>query len=294
MNIFRKPYPKGTNTNRKLIFAFAFGLFVFLFLTLFQPFGLNTWQTDHKILKLGGYGVVTALVILFNAFVLEGLFRDWYAEKNWTVGKEIISAVWNILFIGSLNLLYTRLLGVARVDFTSFLAFQWITLMVGIIPVTMVTLLNYTRLLKLNTKGALELNAIIGAEHLPNPSNTSMELEFLAENEKDKLMVRVDDLLAVGAADNYIEVYYILRGEMKKELIRSTLKKAEMTIHKFPQLMRCHRSYIVNLNHVEKVSGNSQGLKLHLKNTELLIPVSRTLNEIIKQRMKERHSVRPV
>jgi hypothetical protein len=34
---------------------------------------------------------------------------------------------------------------------------------------------------------------------------------------------------------------------------------------------------------VQKVSGNAQGLKLHLENTETLIPVSRTLHEKIGQ-----------
>lgn len=292
MSVFTKPYPRRSSPERKLLFAFAFGIFVFLFLAVFQPFGLNDWQTPYKILKLAGYGGVTAFVILFNGFVIERVFRNWFLEKNWTVGREIISAIWNIVFIGSLNLLYTHYLGVARLNWWSFLAFQWITLIVGAIPVTIVTILNHSRLLRINTKGALELNAIIDSEPAQVNKNLHAELILVAENGKDSLVFKPEQILAISAADNYIEIYSI-QTAVKKELLRSTLKNVENATHEYPQLMRCHRSFIVNLNHVEKVSGNSQGLKLHLHQLDFQVPVSRSLNEIIRKKLQDIHSIRP-
>jgi DNA-binding LytR/AlgR family response regulator len=48
-------------------------------------------------------------------------------------------------------------------------------------------------------------------------------------------------------------------------------------------IYRCHKSYLVNLAKVNHVSGNAQGYKLHLKDVEDQIPVSRKLNEEIKE-----------
>jgi DNA-binding LytR/AlgR family response regulator len=48
-------------------------------------------------------------------------------------------------------------------------------------------------------------------------------------------------------------------------------------------LLRC--AYIVNLDQVLQLSGNAQGLRLHLKGIDTTIPVSRTLNNEIRARL---------
>jgi DNA-binding LytR/AlgR family response regulator len=45
---------------------------------------------------------------------------------------------------------------------------------------------------------------------------------------------------------------------------------------------RCHKSYVINLDQVNHISGNAQGYKFHLKSAEDLIPVSRSNNEFVK------------
>jgi DNA-binding LytR/AlgR family response regulator len=42
--------------------------------------------------------------------------------------------------------------------------------------------------------------------------------------------------------------------------------------------------FIVNIQFVEKLSGNSQGFRLRLKNVEPTIPVSRSLDDEITKR----------
>lgn len=293
MSILAKPYPRSSGSRKKLISAFIFGMFVFLFLLVFQPFGLNIWETDFKILKLAGYGMVTTVIILVNGFVIESIFKNWFAESNWTVGKEILSGVLNILVIGSLNLLYTHWLGVTRIDLKSFIAFQWITLIVGIIPVTMITIINQSRLQKLNTLGAKELNDFIAKEAITHPLTTIQQITIIAENGKDRFSFDPNSVLVFSAADNYVEIYYYSHDEVKKELIRTTLKNIEAVIVNYSYLIRCHRSYVVNLNCVKEVSGNSQGLKLHLAKSDLSIPVSRSLNHLIHEKLKHLHSIHP-
>ena len=52
-----------------------------------------------------------------------------------------------------------------------------------------------------------------------------------------------------------------------------------------PGFFRCHRMYLVNLAHVHWVSGNAQGLKLHLTDLEEAVPVSRSLTNTIKEKL---------
>jgi DNA-binding LytR/AlgR family response regulator len=45
--------------------------------------------------------------------------------------------------------------------------------------------------------------------------------------------------------------------------------------HKF--IFKCHRSFIVNLNYIERVEGNMQGYRLFIDNINFPIPVSKNL-----------------
>jgi len=88
-----------------------------------------------------------------------------------------------------------------------------------------------------------------------------------------------DDLLFLAARENYIIIHYLDQGILHKEMIRSTMKQATGDLKNYPEFFRCHKSYLVNLNRVKSVSGNAQGLKLHLSHAEDVIPVSRNLTE---------------
>ena len=70
---------------------------------------------------------------------------------------------------------------------------------------------------------------------------------------------------------------------LKKVTYRVTLSSLEIQLKEASSLIRCHRSYLVNLNKVKNISGNAQGLKLELINQSEIIPVSRNYIPIVKQ-----------
>jgi len=60
------------------------------------------------------------------------------------------------------------------------------------------------------------------------------------------------ELLFIESADNYATLVSIVNGKKKKELIRSSLKRIEGQLN-HPDLMRCHRAYIINLGKIKTV-----------------------------------------
>lgn len=288
MSILSKPYPKDSNLKKKFFTAFIFGNFIFLFLVLFQPFGISQWEIPNKILVLAGYGAITFVVVFLNAVLVEMIFKNWFKEKNWKVWKEILWSLWNILLIGTCNLLYSKWQAGFSLTFANFLLYQWITLVIGIIPVGLITLWNHNRLQKKNLEAAMELTKVINSE--PTLKQEKQQMVTLAgENTKENIELDMDSLLFMEAADNYIEVVWLTNTQVHKKLLRNTLKNMEDQFGAESHIFRCHRSYLVNLRKVISVSGNSQGYKLHLSGTDELIPVSRSLNEIIREKIEEIH-----
>jgi hypothetical protein len=274
INYLRQPYPRAQHTVRhNLLTAAGAGAFVGVFLIIFQPFGSSNWDHPYKLLLLAGFGAVTFVALLLISFIGPRVFRSWYSEKNWTVGKEIFHNVVVILVITVGNILYTESISIGSISPAAILVWIGITLAVGIIPATIITLLNYTRLLRQHATTGFRIDA--------TEASGSDQLTLMAENEKDSLTLTTQSLLYIESADNYAEVVFWESGKKEKQLIRSSLSRIEEQITA-PDIVRCHRSYIVNLHQVESISGNAQGYKLQLKNEATVIPVARRYGERVK------------
>jgi DNA-binding LytR/AlgR family response regulator len=121
--------------------------------------------------------------------------------------------------------------------------------------------------------------------HRITKNNVTKQITLTSINENEDLRIGADDLVYITSADNYIEIYYNSSDQLKKKLLRNTLKNTEAIFIDFQNIIRCHKSYIVNLNYVVNVTGNAQGYKLHLENNDLLIPVSRKLDDFVKEKL---------
>ncbi len=275
-NYFLQPYPLNTSANSRVIQGTLFGLFVFLFLLAFQPFGLMTYPGPFKLLIFGGYGLITTLSLILIHTFISLAFPNWYQEKNWTVGKNIVLATLMFFVIGCCNWLYSGYLGFWTVSFATFFAFQFMTLLVGLFPVALSTLIQYHVRLKRALDEAASLNQSIH-HHASPPQTTTIVIP--SQNKSENLELETTNLLFIKAIENYVEIGTTHRNY----LIRNTLKNMELTLADFPQFKKCHRSYIVNLEKIESFSGNAQGLTLQLNVPDKEeIPVSRAFVASIK------------
>jgi DNA-binding LytR/AlgR family response regulator len=72
-----------------------------------------------------------------------------------------------------------------------------------------------------------------------------------------------------------VEVFYLENGHQpRRTVLRNSLTNLEVILAG-AGLIRCHRSYLVNLRRVERVSGNAQGYRLHFIGLESSVPVAR-------------------
>ncbi len=112
------------------------------------------------------------------------------------------------------------------------------------------------------------------------------KLILIAENEKDTFELLPHQLLYIESTDNYSSIIYVdEHGKIKKELIRSSLKRLETQIT-IPSILRCHRAYIVNLSNVAHITGNAQGYRISFSEVENTIPVSRNYGKVILETLK--------
>ncbi len=293
-DLFRQPYPSHDSPGRQLRLAAVIGLFVGVFLVLFQPFGLASWETPNKTLKVLGFGLITFVITAVNFMVWQQIFPRQFSDERWTVGREILLVTINILLIALANRLYMTWLLQQEHDsgIVSWLGIILVTFLLGLFPTAGAVMFSYIRQLKKYSQSAAQF---VHRSPAPQPSTTlakprpvepaNPQITLLADNEKDTLTLNAADLLWVESSDNYCTVVYRQGGKINRLLLRSSLSRLADQINQ-PRIVRCHRSYLVNLNRVERVTGNAQGYKLHLSGGDFIVPVSRQYNDTLVVELK--------
>jgi len=287
LNYLRTPYPALASDSARWRLCILFSLFVFAFLLVFQPFGIGESET---LLKLSvGYGLTCFAIMAVLNLAVKRLLPGFFNEEKWTTGKELLWSFINVAAIGLGNAAYTSFIFNSAFTLNIIFVFEFYTLAVAVLPVSISILVKRLTLEKRYEKESEVLNNNIITIPKDEAGKNQVEILIRSENPKENLSVHTNDLLFIRGADNYAEVFYWKSGTVKKNLLRTTLKKIPEDLPPGNPLFRCHKSYLVNMSHVKHVSGNAQGLKLHLQGTDELIPVSRNLTETVKQQL----SVRP-
>jgi len=286
---FLQPYPFERRWASSFRSAMWAGLFVTFFLYFFKPFGTQISPgAEWKYLMVCGYfGLVTVgitLIVSGFCLLLPGIFN----EEKWTVWKEIF---FNLFFIGCIglgNLFLANFLWNVPLNGRTFLNWQGITFAVGIFPIFIGAFFTQ---MKLSKKYAAEA-ALMQGDDLPanataaKTASLSTIVTFVGENQNEALTLDASQIAYIAAQDNYVQIFFFENEVLKNKMLRATLRKKEDVLAGLPQFFRCHRTYMVNFDKVEKVSGNAQGYRLHLRGVQETIPVSRNLNEVVRERLR--------
>jgi len=91
--------------------------------------------------------------------------------------------------------------------------------------------------------------------------------------------VQMDALFYIESDTNYITIFYFCQGKLEKYLMRSSLRMV-LEQNTNDNLIRCHRSYIVNFEKVKLYKKDKDGGIIELSNDSLPpIPVSKSYIE---------------
>lgn len=276
LKILEQPYPHSDSNSTKAFISLGTGFFIALFLIYFEPFSINELTTPHKTIFLAGYGIISTIIMLVFYFIVPFIFPNYFKEENWTVGRDIFSIMLNVVFIAFCNVLYSQIIfwNWGKLDIIKLLEMISYTFILGIFPTVGIVTLNYIYYLKRYSSPPQPSTS--------QPLSQNEPLTLIAENEKDSIIFSQEDLFYIESNDNYSTVIFQKEELILKELIRSSLIRLENQILA-ESIVRCHRSYIVNLDKVIKISGNAQGYKLHLKDSDFIVPVARKYSEIVNR-----------
>ncbi len=235
--------------------------------------------TEHKSLIVLGFAAITAATMLINYAVLPVFLPAYFYMERWTTGKNIQLGVWNILIISLLNYSYNQIVMGDRLHLQGLLTFVIITLSVSIFPVTSLAFINELYLTRKHNKEATSLSTKLQTAREMDKNHPIENLVIRGDLKNDVLELAVDHLYYIQAVDNYSEVRYIKAGQLCSQLLRISLKNIESQLEEFPNIIRCHRSYMVNTKKISRIYGNARATYLQFAPFEEQVPLSRGFNK---------------
>ncbi|SED22546.1 LytTr DNA-binding domain-containing protein [Tenacibaculum sp. MAR_2009_124] len=270
-NLLSQAYPfyyQGKELRSITVLLF---LMTLLFGYFFEPF--EVYQPEHKM----GYFWITLIhscTPVFIVFVFLSLKTSQSSKENWTIKKEILLIAFFLLFVGVVQFLIRDIIYDNPNNWSLRYFYEEIrnTFLVGILFAFILVPINYHRL---NTKNSRNAYAF-------NTSKTITSISNKNPSHINELGIDPQTILYAKADGNYIELFL---SDGDKILKRLTMKSLENILKSYPNYIKTHRSYIVNINQIDTVTGNAQGYKLQLKNCSNIIPVSRNMISKFNKKM---------
>lgn len=270
MSVLKRKIPaylyEKSNLIRLIIFTAIFDL---VFINLYKPFSSLTWYPISEF----RFFIFSSLIILTGVLVvaISRLIMYYYTKKHeLTYFGYSLWILFEIFFMALFYTIYSLSIKTDADILQMFKDCVENTSLILLLPYAIMILYfswkDKEEKLKLLKEDKLDLNEL-------------NVISFHDEKGELRLSIKHTNFYYIESADNYVFIWYLNKGKLTKFILRNTLKAMEETFEG-TNILRCHRSFIVNLEQVKVIRRNKDGIYLEFGVEKIPdIPISKTYSE---------------
>jgi len=265
--LWRKPYTVLQPKKTRLVFATGISCFIWFLLFSIEIYGMDAFPTFERFYWSGIYALGCMGMLLFNFFVVQD-----FVLKKYTIGNTILWILWIFQCEAFVNFTISIWIGLSLFRFSHFLYDLVSMLPIGFV-ITLMAVLIHDRYFLEKKMSAIEITWL----NVTDDDDVVILFRSEEKNREKDFHILLSRVLYVQSGGNYVEVYF--RGDHKKEhkLIRTKLINIEKE-SPHPDLVRCHKSYMVNRRAISSI--RSTAIRLNDNTTQ--IPLSDTYRKNFK------------
>ncbi len=287
MLLWEKEIPEYFTDKRNIVsFVLFTAIFALVFINIYAPFGIDSWLnvTDFQLFFYSSIVILIGmLVIALSRLMMYLLSR----KKSIRYGEYALWIFGEILSMAFVYALIQRFFLLGQKDFMEILRNTVrITAFIILLPYVI-----YWLYLSFKEKyNLLEKMSIIrpgNSENINERQNavTWSMIPFRDEKGILRFSVKQEDLLYLEAADNYVLIHYLDGDKQLKYMIRTTLKRIEQEFSA-KNLVRCHRSFMINIDHVRTIRKEKEGLIINFESpVNITVPISKTYLDVFIRKL---------
>ena len=299
--------------------------FMILAIAIFKPFGLEAgqWQSYLHLLSLFVLGLSSCFVTEVILRFIVRMPRSYECGINYIISRNLRFQLINTPLVALFICLYRHFVMSSLVESNRLSLSNYLETLVIIAFLSfaiglywrfkfrnkyLAMELEETRLLNEELK---EMQQTKPSKPTPNPSpregssdSSSIDNTDTKSNQSplplggagggltltgttnESVTLQISHLLYIEAVGNYVKVCHLHEAQAHTDMLRSTMKQMEETLHDYPMIVRCHRAFLVNLGQVEQIVSHSGSTQLLIKHCHESLPVSRSNMAQIKTAIK--------
>lgn len=247
--------PDYINNKKNIMRLVGFtALFALVFINIYKPFSSSNWYKVSEFM----FFVYSSVIILTGVLVvvISRLIMYFYSKRHkisyWKYGIWVFL---EILFMSVFYTVYTIVLNPGRDVMEVFEGSVKNTALVLLLPYFVLWFYFGWR------------ESVRKLEQIENPDdftiNSPGSIAFRDEKGVLRISLSMYDLMYIESSDNYVLIHYTINDKIKRYLLRNTLKNLEKEFQR-TNVVRCHRSYLVNLDRVKVLRRGKEGLFIEL------------------------------
>lgn len=277
-----QPYPyyyKGRKLVEITLLLFTVG---FLFNYLIEPFEVYLPELKMSYFWIAFiHSISIVLIVIPAAFIIT---KRNASIENWKIKNELYFILVLLLLTGILQFLWRDVIYNNPNNWSWEYFYEEIvnTLLVGTLLASTIVSVNLNIQFFKNNEQAAVLNLKLNED---TTTTITSEVTIETELKSETFILKIQDFIFAKSEGNYIEIWIKDTALTKPIVKRMKLKDLESVLTIFPDIIKTHRSYLLNKNYIQNVSGNAQGYKIALKKCSELVPVSRNYLEEFNSKM---------
>lgn len=221
IDYFCKPYDLLNDNRIKLIYSIVMPLFIMFFLWTFGPFGIALFQDIAKLKLLSSICLADTFILIIHVYLLQNI-----VIKKQTIGITVIWLTWMVFVVGLSNfVIYFAYFNNGHLIWKYLPKMLFQTFLLGLLPLLFIIILYNTYYLKKKIRITNQINS-----NLSRPQSIISAKSYItltSANLREAVTVDSISLLYIASADNYVELFWLEGGQIKKILLRKTLTEIE-------------------------------------------------------------------
>lgn len=278
---FQKPFRLLDSRRSRWQLVIFCGVFGCLFLNVFKPFNINMWFTNVRtplFVILTFFSTAGMAALALSQLAIRSIFNITLTTRGSFLGWLVIEFFLISIAIHTVNII---LLKMSFFDVHEYLVTLKYTLMLLVLPYFFAIVLLFVQE-QLQVVEELTIKA--------NKPAVLANITINDENGKAVVHMATRNILYFKSEDNYIFLYYKSDNELKKELIRTNLKKLEQDLS-LQNFIRIHRSYMINIENLVAVSRTAQGYRVKMEaGPDEVLSVSAKYQQAFEDRIVQKAS----
>ncbi|MPM13318.1 hypothetical protein SDC9_59674 [bioreactor metagenome] len=270
-----KSYSRPQKTALLLMAGVYFVAFFYFFVPVQNASGLNTMSVTQRLIPGSIAYIVTLLLVavFYSPVAVKRKVKNWYVYSLYVFG---------LAFTGVLLAEFVHFYLNGFGGFNFLLSLSLIVLASFIVPLYLFILIVEKLIIRHVEAITESLNQYINQmRQKPGPDKKQVTLQ--SEKTSGRLSFDISELMSVEAQGNYSMFILSQNNVVSRKILHITMKSIEDNLAEYAFIVRCHKSYMVNIQYIAKVTGNSRGYLLHFDNGADPVPVSRNFQKDVME-----------